>query len=274
MTLEEVEQRVSQSLEALNREEERYDWRLTHYNFSSWESLEEGCYELSEGRATEEQLKALIKTFRDRSQVSYIDWHIKVPEPGVKELARAKLLFDLASDVRLVPPRYEPDRKNYRAEKIVNVMNLTMEFRQHISEKLRQQFHWLMIREQKNLNPEILAVQVKFEEYNPFQKKLSQAPTVTLEYHLSEEQKLTKEEAPAPIGDVPVSVDNSSFEARMAPAPEKAARSPRGGRKVTYSPALPPKPEPPPEAPHEMPAEIHEEFAAYCQNLYEKAKGN
>lgn len=279
MTLDEIEERVKQSLEALNSAEEIYDWRLTFYNTPAWANLEEGCYFLSEEKIAEVTLKELIKTFRDRSQTSYIDFHIKVPEPGVDEFRRMAILFGpLQTEVRLIPPRDADARKAYLQEKTISAMRLSMENKLVISEKIRQQFNWLMIRE-KEKSPSLLAVSLNFESYNAYHKKLASAPTVTIVQHRGLLEPIAAP-APAPMF-APSAVDNSGFESRLAPTQVK--RSIRTmGRPARVRNEMPIAPTgsthycdiEQPEAPHELPSEIHEEFATYCQNLYEKAKGN
>lgn len=278
MTLDEIEERVKHSLEALNTPDEIYDWRLTHYNSGAWANLQEGCYFLSEGKIEETTFKVLIKTFRDLSLISYIDFHIKVPEPGVDEFRRMNLLFGpLDKDVRILPPRDAEARKTYLQEKTLSAMRLSMENKHVISEKIRQQFNWLMIRE-KNKTPDMLATHLNLENYNAYQKRLAPGPTVVLTQHRGFEGEVEiAAPAPAPMF-APSTVDNSSFESRLGPTQTKAPRA-AGVRKQAKINGVPTEItvfpyEPEAEAPHELPSEIHEEFAAYCQNLYEKDKGN
>lgn len=277
MTLEEIEERVKHALEALNSPDELYDWRLTHYNSGAWANLQEGCYFASDESPQEEKIadvtiKELIKAFRDRSVISHIDFHIKVPEPGKDEFRRMSLLFGLKPDVRLLPPRDEGDRRSYRELKTLEAMRLTIEHKQIVSEKLRQQFTYLMVRTPIK-PPELLAVHLKLEGYNPYQKKLSSAPNVNLRNHFVPIEK-TVNQAPAPAEPMfgPSSVDNSSFEARLLPTRSQAKRQPtKSPWADTYIPSKEPMPI---EVTYTPPTEIHEEFATYCQNLYEKAKGN
>lgn len=284
MTLDEIEQRVKNSLEALKR----YDWRITFYNHEAWKNVQEGCFRLSQNTLSELDLKDLIKVFRDRSEISFIDFRIKVAEPGVDDFKRMAYLFGpLRKDARLLPPRDEGDRKAYLQLKTLEAMRLTMEHKQIVGEKLRQQFTYLMIRASIK-TPEMMAVHLQFESYNPYQKHLTPAPKVVMRNHFVKPE--AQPEAPAPVETTPepvtpapapmfapTVVDNSSFESRLAPSTKKSNRGPR------RHPQLPPmnlRPEQivvmdmGPETPHEMPSEIHEEFAAYCQNLYEKAKGH
>jgi hypothetical protein len=276
MTLDEIEERVKHSLETLNEAEELYDWRITHFNDLAWLNVSEGCYQLSEGKLSENDLKSLIKVFRDRSEISYIDFHVKVPEPGVDDFQRMVILFGLKPGTRLLPPSNFDDRKTYLQKKILSAMRLTMENKHVVSEKIKQQYNWMMIRE-KTKTPEMLAVHLNLESYNPYQKKLTPAPAVTLTQHRGFEGTVEiAAPAPAPMF-APSRVDNSSFEARLAPAPAQATR-----KKARSHPSVPLPREidrvtavwEKEGAPHELPTEIHEEFAAYCQNLYEKAKGH
>jgi hypothetical protein len=283
MTLEEIEERVKLSLEALNTPKERYDWRLTYYNAEAWTELQEGCFALSEGRATEDDLKALIKEFRDRSELSLIDLHIKVAEPSLDDFKRMAYLFGpLRKDVRIIPPRDEGDRKAYMQLKTLEAMRLTMEHKQIVSEKLRQQFTYLMLRASIK-TPEMMAVHLQFESYNPYQKHLSPAPKVTIRNHFVKPDPQTEaptpaEATPAPATPAPAPmfsptvIDNSSFESRLAPPTKKAGRGPR-----THRPLPPMNLRPEQivvmdmgleEAPHELPSEIHEEFATHCEELY------
>lgn len=289
MTLDEIEERVKHSLEALNNQEELYDWRLTFYNTPAWANLQEGCYFLSQGQIEEATFKVLIKTFRDRSLISYLDFHIKVPEPGVDEFRRMAFLFGpLNRDVRLVPPRDAEARKAYVQEKVLSAMRLSMENKHVISEKIRQQFNWMMIRE-KVKTPEMLAVHLSLESYNPYHKKLAPCPVVSITQH-REIMETEQEQVPAPAPMFKVeAVDNSSFEARLAPAPVKTPRNKARERAITNYPGVEktalvngveqqvviyPHNEETAALCHELPSEIHEEFAAYCQKLYEKTKGN
>lgn len=292
MTLEEIEERVKHSLEALNSPNELYDWRITHYNAGAWAELQEGCYALSEARISDSQFKDLIRLFRDKSAISLIDFHIKVPEPGKEEFKRLSQLFGVKPDVRLVPPRDEGDRKLYLQLKTLEAMRLTMEHKQIVSDKLRQQFTYLMLRASIK-TPEMMAVHLQFESYNPYQKHLSPAPKVAIRNHFVKPEPLP--ELP-PIGDptsvptkakciepstsmfAPTVVDNSSFESRLPPVTRKSGRGARPHRPL---PPMALRPEQivvmdmgREETAHELPSEIHEEFAAYCKNLYEKAKGN
>ena len=273
MNLEEIEQRVQRSLEALNSPDEIYDWRLTHYNSGAWANLQEGSYFLSEGKIEETTFKILIKTFRDLSFISYIDFHIKVPEPRVEDFRRMALLFGpLNKELRLIPPRTQEQRAEYLRQKTTDAVRLTIDCRQVISEKLRQQFTYLLIRT-KERPLDLLAIALNFENYNPYQKKLLPAPAVVLGYHLNEEEETAKRETEENLttSDAGKTLDNAEFELRLAPTPVKFTK-PRSG---TGSVAENFRPAPAiAEAPHELPGEIHEEFAAYCQNLYEKAKGN
>lgn len=286
MTLDEIEERVKHSLEVLNSPEELYDWRLTHYSQPAWANLEEGCYWLSEGdpeKMTEATLKVLIKAFRDRCHISYIDFHIKVPEPGVAEFRRMVRLFGLTVTdgyhPRLVPPRDADTRAAYREAKVISAMRLTMEHKQVISEKLRQQFTYLVIRS-KVKTPALLAVSLKFESYNSYQKKLDAAPTVALRNHFMPTIEDTTSPAPTPAPKepmfAPMVTDNSSFESRLPPTQARRFPGKKGKVRVNGGPLVDATfypIEPDIDFPHEMPAQVHEEFAAYCQALYEKRGG-
>lgn len=278
MDAQEIEERVAASLEALNIPEELYDWRISYYNAGAWANLQEGCYFLSEGKIEEAPLKTLIKTFRDLSQISYIDFRIKVPEPGVAEFRRMANLFGpLRNDIRLIPPRDATARPVYLYNKTLVVMRLVMEHKQEVSPKLRQQFTFLMLRT-KERPPELLGVSLNFENYNPYNKRLNPAPAVVLTNHMEEKRYVTEAEImlPTPVVErmfgSSQGVDNSSFESRLPPSHVKAHRAP-GIRKQGKINGVPTEIVVYPYEgdnllPHELPAQINEEFAAYCQNLY------
>ncbi len=279
MTLDEIEERVTNSLGAMNTPEELYDWRLTFFNSHAWLNVQEGCYALSENRLSEADLKSLIGVFRERSEISFIDFHIKAPEPGPEEFDRmARLFGPLRNDVRLLPPRDAKARKAYTQQKILASMRLMMETRQPISEKLRQQFNWMMIRTQNTeRTPEMMAVHLQFADYNSYRKVLIPGAPVSLTQHRMEEkdQEATTP-APAPMFPSSFGTDNSDFESRLAPVKvTHRIQNPRPPQKIDLTAAkdwgtvgdvvvsL---------AVHELPSEIHEEFAAYCENLYDRMK--
>ena len=290
MNLEEIENRVRDSLVALNSPDELYDWRLTFFNGPAWDDLSEACYELSESKIGEDKLKEHIKLFRDKSEISFIDHHIKVPEPSKKDFERMALLFGpLRNDQRLLPPRNAETRKVYVAQKILAAMRLSMENKQVISDKIKQQYNWLMIRTQNTeRTPEMMAVHLQLSDYNAYHKRLEPGATVIMTHHLIQQEQLTDAEALEIVepmfGSSSFGTDNSSFESRLADVPIKGKRTAReraGEYKTHHVPValgvelaremLNPAKQ---EAAHELPSEIHEEFAAYCQDLYEKAKGH
>ena len=269
MELKEIEERVAASLVIMNSDG-FYDFRPTFYNRESRLVLDEACLWLAEGKCTEADLKDAIAIYRADCEVSYIDFRIKVPEPDVAEWKRMNLLFGSPANKRLVPPRDLGMRRAYLQVKTLNAMRLTIDNKQPVSTKLRQQFNWLMVRAAVK-SPELLAVAVELESYNPYHKRLSSPPPVNMTQHL--EEQTTEEVAPKPqkIFGGPTTVDNSSFESRLPPASVKQTRQAK--REPDMAAVFTTRPQAQ-EIPHELPEEIHEEFAAYCANLYEKTKGN
>lgn len=270
MELREIEERVQATLQGFNAQAELCDYRPTWFNQKARADLDEACYDLSAGRYGPDELKPFLRAYRDACAISYIDFRIKVSEPGPGEFNRMALLFGpLTNDVRLLPPRDAEAREDYRRTKILKAMRLIMETKQAVSEKLRQQFSWLMVR-YKTKPPQMLAVAVEFESYNPYQKRLNPAPGVVMTNHFAEETMQETKPAPEPMF-APETIDNSAFEARLPATPAKASKKPWVD---TYKPTAEPMPVRVTLAPHELPAEIHEEFAAYCRGLYEKAKNH
>lgn len=278
MNIEEIKARVDKALASFNQEgfSQSYDFRPTHANAESKKLLEEASYNLSEGKINEEQLKLAIKAYRDTCPACYIDFHILALEPGQLEMERIKKLFYGSEDfpATILTPVDDSSRRAQVEAKILGVMKLTMEAKQVVSEKLRQQFSWLVVRT-KEKSPAMLATSMNFESYNPYQKTLT--PALPVSFVRDSEVSAPKELEGSPSVFSSTLGDNSDFESRLPQAPTKKKRpsKPSGPRREIEQAADVWLSEGAKEAapPHELPNEIHEEFAAYCRAITPGADG-
>jgi hypothetical protein len=233
-----------------------YDFRPTHYNHEATRRLQNVIQLFASGVVDEAAMKAAIRELCDTSRVSYIDFHIKVPEPGYKDFRRLALLFGREHGVRLIPPRDADERAANYASKVQAVVGLVIACRQPISEKLKQQFTALVVGT-KDKSAELLGMIYEYEHYNEYKKKLTPTPPVQLNYDVAPQSA----DVGADTAFTPETLDNESFEQRLPPA--KPARvKPRGFEEIW----------PVAETVELKPGEglpLHEEFRDFCEQLYE-----
>lgn len=280
MNKEEVQARVDKALASFNPPGQRpsYDYRETHYNTVAKQELDLALVAYSEGKISEESLKGSIRTFRDYSRVSLIDFCIPASEPSVEDFERLCILFDRGDLEQKVTPDYGPEERlaAFR-DRVTRVLALTMGCSQHISDKLRQQFTNVLIKATER-TPDILAASLNLENYNPYKKIMSQEPVVKF---FSSAPGPTQELSLPPSEEV----DNSAFEARLPTTPAKTVRATKKKSKEGFAGALENLErviEKDPGVTKRINSvtlrfaeiETHKEFAAYCNKLYEKSKGN
>ncbi len=240
---------------------DKYDYRVTHFNEEAWRRLKNTVELFKGGVMDEATVKDHIRAFRDLSEVGHIDFNIRALEPSPGDFKRYCRLFSWEGG-RITTSRTPDERRNYLDRKVVHCLQLTMAARQPVSEKLAQQFRGLCAR-RKEKPPELEAVILEYERYNPYAKKLAEPPTVSVNYDKPPEAPAI----PAETAFVPEPVDNTGFESRQPAHAELKFKPPKqlGFTKPTGE-VMVTRPEMIVVARTDLP--VHEDFKEFCEELY------
>lgn len=227
---------------------DRYDYETTHYNWAAHNLLQDAIISYDNGLIKDEQIKYLIGDFRDRSEVGWIDFSIRVVEPTKERFEHLERLFAIKRDKRLVAIQMlGTEHRKHLAQKLYDTLGVLTRQGNKPTAKMLAQFEQFFAREAEP-SVDLLGLRHALTE------KLEK-PLTKLEVTLNRDCEAP--EIKEPITEQLLPADNSHFEARLAPRAAMPT-SRRSAKTVTLTPV-------------EIHVELndkHPEFAAWCEEIF------